>query len=70
MIKGEMQQMQEYRVLIAMHPIIFYEKFMHKPNREAILELLLDRLKEKKLDDKFVIIIRATRIRKEPSVRQ
>ena len=48
-----------YRVLVAMNPLIFNELFAKKPDKDKILEIVLDKLKDGELDDHFVVVVEA-----------
>jgi len=48
---------RKFRVVVAMRPWIFNDVFAKKPDKDAILEILLDKLKDKELDDHFVVIV-------------
>jgi hypothetical protein len=48
---------RKYRVLVAMQPWIFNDLFAKKPNKDTILEILLNKLQCKELDDHFVVVV-------------
>lgn len=50
-------RVRKYRVVVAMRPWVFHDKFAKKPDKNTILEMLLDKLKDKKLDDHFVVVV-------------
>lgn len=45
------------RVLVAMKPLVFHDKFTQKPGKEKILEILLDKLKDGELDSHFIVVV-------------
>jgi len=47
----------KYRIVIAMRPWVFHDQFPQKPDKNAILEVLLDKLQRKELDDHFVVVV-------------
>ena len=50
---------ERYHVVVAMKPWVFDDAFAKKPDKNSILELILDKLKDGELDDKFVVVIEA-----------
>jgi len=49
--------MRKFRVLVAMHPLVFNDFFEKKPDKEAVLEIVLDKLQRKELDEKFIVVV-------------
>ena len=50
---------ERYHVVVAMKPLVFDDDFPKKPDKNCILEVLLDKLKDGELDDNFVVVIEA-----------
>ena len=48
---------ERYHVVVAMKPLIFDDDFPKKPDKDSILELVLDKLKDGELDDNFVVVV-------------
>jgi hypothetical protein len=48
---------RKFRVVVAMRPWVFHDEFTKKPDKNAILEMLLGKLQQKKLDDHFVVVV-------------
>ena len=46
---------RKYRVMVAMHPWIFTDRFPRKPGRDSILELLMNKIENKELGHLFVV---------------
>jgi len=40
-----------------MKPWVFEDAFPKKPDKDAIIEILLDKLKDGELDDHFVVVV-------------
>lgn len=49
--------LRKYRVVVAMRPWVFRDKFPRKPDKNAVLEMLLGKLQKKELDDRFVVLV-------------
>ena len=50
---------KRYHVVVAMKPLVFDDAFAKKPDKNSILELILDKLKDGELDDNFVVVVEA-----------
>ena len=50
---------KRYHVVVAMKPLVFDDAFPKKPDKNSILELVLDKLKDGELDDNFVVVVEA-----------
>ena len=50
---------KRYHVVVAMKPLVFDDAFPKKPDKDAIIEIVLDKLKDGKLDDNFVVVVEA-----------
>ena len=48
---------KSYHVVVAMKPWVFDDDFPKKPNKDFILEIVLDKLKDGELNDNFVVVI-------------
>ena len=48
---------KSYHVVVAMKPWVFDDTFPRKPDKDSILELVLDKLKDGELDDNFVVVV-------------
>ena len=48
---------ERYHVVVAMKPLIFDDDFPKKLDKDSILELVLDKLKDGELDDNFVVVV-------------
>jgi len=42
-----------------MKPLVFDDVFSRKPDKDSILELVLDKLKDGELDENFVVVVEA-----------
>jgi hypothetical protein len=49
--------LRKYRVVVAMRPWVFRDKFPRRPDKNAVLEMLLGKLQKKELDDRFVVLV-------------
>jgi hypothetical protein len=54
---ANLTDLRKYRVVVAMRPWVFRDKFPRKPDKNAVLEMLLDKLQKKELDDRFVVLV-------------
>ena len=50
---------KRYRVVVAMKPLVFDDNFPRKPDKNSIIEIVLDKLKDGELDDHFVVVVEA-----------
>ena len=50
---------ERYHVVVAMKPLVFDDNFPRKPDKNSILELVLDKFKDGELDDNFVVVVEA-----------
>ena len=50
---------ERYHVVVAMKPLVFDDDFPEKPDKNSILEIVLDKLKDGELDDHFVVVVEA-----------
>ena len=50
---------ESYHVVVAMKPWVFDDDFPKKPDKNSILQFLLDKLKDGELDDNFVVVVEA-----------
>ena len=50
---------KRYHVVVAMKPWVFDDAFPCKPDKNSILELVLDKLKDGELDENFVVVVEA-----------
>ena len=48
---------KRYHVVVAMKPLVFDDDFPRKPDKNSILEIVLDKLKDGELDDNFVVVV-------------
>ena len=48
---------KRYHVVVAMKPLVFDDIFPRKPDKNSILELVLDKLKDGELADNFVVVV-------------
>jgi len=48
---------KRYHVVVAMKPLVFDDAFAKKPDKNSILELVLDKLKDGELDNNFVVVV-------------
>ena len=48
------RKFNRYHVVVAMNPWVFDDDFPKKPDKNSILEVLMDKLKDGELDDNFV----------------
>ena len=48
---------ERYHVVVAMRPLVFDDAFAKKPDKNSILELILDKLKDGELDNNFVVVV-------------
>ena len=48
---------KRYHVVVAMKPLVFDDAFAKKPDKNSILELILDKLKDGELDNNFVVVV-------------
>ena len=50
---------KRYHVVVAMKPLVFDDDFPKKPDKNCILEVLMDKLKDGELDVNFVVVVEA-----------
>ena len=50
---------KRYHVVVAMKPLVFDDNFARKPDKDDIIEIVLDKLKDGELDDNFVVVVEA-----------
>jgi len=50
---------KRYHVVVAMKPLVFDDDFSRKPDKNSILQFLLDKLKDGELDKNFVVVVEA-----------
>ena len=50
---------ERYHVVVAMKPLVFDDAFARKPDKNSILEFLLEKLKDGELDENFVVVVEA-----------
>ena len=50
---------KHYRIVVAMKPLVFDDTFPRKPDKDDIIEIVLDKLKNGELDDNFVVVVEA-----------
>ena len=50
---------KRYHVVVAMKPWVFDDDFARKPDKNSILQFLLDKLKDGELDKNFVVVVEA-----------
>ena len=50
---------ERYHVVVAMKPWVFDGDFARKPDKNSILQFLLDKLKDGELDENFVVVVEA-----------
>ena len=48
---------ERYHVVVAMKPLVFDDDFPRKPDKNSILEFLLEKLKDGELDKNFVVVV-------------
>ena len=48
---------ERYHVVVAMKPLVFDNDFPRKPDKNSILEIVLDKLKDGELDSNFVVVV-------------
>ena len=51
--------MERYHVVVAMKPLVFDDAFPKKPDKDAIIEIVLGKLKDGELDENFVVVVEA-----------
>ena len=56
---------KRYHVVVAMKPWVFDDVFSKKPDKNSILEIVLDKLKDGEMDDHFVVVVEAKKETKE-----
>ena len=54
-----------YHVVVAMKPLVFDDDFARKPDKNSILQFLLDKLKDGELDENFVVVVEAKKENEE-----
>ena len=57
--KSPHRAFERYHVVVAMKPWVFDDDFARKPDKNSILQFLLDKLKDGELDDNFVVVVEA-----------
>ena len=53
------KNLERYHVVVAMKPWVFDDDFPEKPDKNSILEFLLEKLKDGELDENFVVVVEA-----------
>ena len=53
------RKFNRYHVVVAMNPWVFDDDFPKKPDKNCILEVLMDKLKDGELDSNFVVVVEA-----------
>jgi len=56
---------KRYHVVVAMKPLVFDDDFPRKPDKNSILQFLLDKLKDGELDENFVVVVEAKKENEE-----
>ena len=56
---AETMNCKRYHVVVAMKPLVFDDDFARKPDKNSILQFLLDKLKDGELDKNFVVVVEA-----------
>ena len=55
--EAETMNCKRYHVVVAMKPWVFDDDFARKPDKNSILQFLLDKLKDGDLDENFVVVV-------------